>query len=262
MTAQPLQIVFLGDSESGDFRPIVEGVHERRPSADIRSAADIAGLQELLDGDRWFPDLVVVLQAWPDQFAESQVHALMVRCALARIACCYGPWCDSDGRTRSIWPPAVRVPLAAASSRLARELALLEDGESARGLPLTASGAEVFEFDSVECAAAPHRKRSVAVMSADRAWKEMIEAAVRAIELPLHAPQSGVPPEAVIFDVDPWDSERSVSLCAIRAADPGARILAAVGFPRSDLAIAVRDCGADDVWFKLAPLCELVDAVA
>src|SRR6266478_2313160 len=100
---------------------------------------DLVGVRRLAGGEGWHPDLIVVLQSWSDQFSESDVHDLIAHCPLARIVCCFGPWCDSDGRTRSIWPLAVRVPVAAASTRLERELALLQHHQSAsRPLPLTA----------------------------------------------------------------------------------------------------------------------------
>jgi hypothetical protein len=262
MAEQPLSVMLLGDSESGDFRALVESVRGWNPPAEIRQAADFAGFRRCVEDERWFPDLVVVLQAWPDQFSETEVCQLLAMCPLARLVCCFGPWSDSDGRTRSIWPAAVRVPLAAAGGRLARELALLVGGESGCALPLTASGPEIFTGDSELFGPPPRRKLSVAVISPDRAWKEMIEAAVRASELAVHSPESTEPPEAVIFDVDRWSPERSIALRAIRAADPGVRILAAAGFPRPDLAAALRDCGADDVWFKLAPIYELVETIA
>ncbi|MGE5192721.1 MAG: hypothetical protein ACM3U2_09475 [Deltaproteobacteria bacterium] len=260
MTERPLSVLLLGDPESGDFRSIVERVRGGRPPAEIRLAADFAGFRQLVEGDRWFPDLVAVLQAWPDQFPEAEVHELLARCPLARIVCCFGPWCDSDGRTRSLWPLAVRIPVAAARGRLSRELALLEDRESASAaLPLTASRAEIFEFDFGPCDQTGPPARSVAVISPDRRWTGMLESRVRAIGLRNLGPQSGERPEVVIFDADPWNAERAIALRAIRAADREAQIVAAVGFPRPDLAIALRESGADKVWFKLAPLQALVD---
>ena len=261
MAEQPLSVMLLGDPESGDFRAIAESVRGWRPPAEIRQAADFAGFRRCVEDERWFPDCVVVLQAWPDQFSETDVGQLLAMCPLARLVCCFGPWCDSDGRARSVWPPAVRVPLAATCGRLARELALLAGGESTRALPLTASGPEIFEHGSAVCRPVPIRKRRVAVISPDRAWKEMLEAALRSSDLPVHSPLSSEPPEAVIVDIDPWDSDRSLALRAIRAADPGARILAAAGFPRPDLTSALRESGADGVWFKLAPHAELVEAI-
>ncbi len=89
----------------------------------------------------------------------------------------------------------------------------------------------------------------------------MIESAVWESGLRIHGAQSAKRPEAVIFDADPWNPDRAVALRAIRAADSEARIVAAAGFPRPDLTTALRESGADDVWFKLAPLDELVEMI-
>ena len=225
-------------------------------------AANLAAVRELLAArEAWFPDLIVVLLAWPDQFPADEVHTLMGSCPLARIVCCYGPWCDSDGRTRSIWPLAVRVSVAAAGARLARELASLENQQRAcRPLPLTASRAEIFEFDFKGPAARAETAMAASVISPDRRWREMAGSALRGWGLQLVTEGSG-PPQAVIFDADPWDSERATALAAIRVTHPRTKIVACVGFQRRDLDEALRRSGADGVWFKLAPLNELADCV-
>jgi hypothetical protein len=264
MTERPLSVLLLGDCEAGDFRSLVEIIRGLRRTADVRQANDFAGLRQLVEVDAWHPDLVVVLQAWPDEFSELDVHELIALCSLARIVCCFGPWCDSDGRTRSIWPLAVRVPVAAAGGRLAREWSLLDDrGAQSAALPLTAARSEIFEFDFGQWRglAPPQQERSVAVISPDRSWEGMIEEAVRASGFQIHGPQSGECPAVVIFDADPWNADRALALQAVRAADGDARITAAVGFPRPDLTSELLESGANDVWFKLAPLGELIDAI-
>jgi hypothetical protein len=98
------------------------------------------------DGEGWFPDLVIVCQHWPDEFTDRQVRRLIGLFPLARVSCCYGPWCASDGRSREIWPLSVRVPVELAAERIRRELDVLAGRR--RPLPLTASRDEVFLFDS------------------------------------------------------------------------------------------------------------------
>jgi hypothetical protein len=251
-------VLLLGDLEAADFRSILEIIRSWNPAADTRAAANISEFRRFVDREPWFPDLIVVLQSWPDQFSEAEVHELMGLCPLARIVCCFGPWCDSDGRTRSIWPLAVRIPAVAATHRLGRELALLENNDAfRRPLPLTASRAEIFECDFGDWESVEPAARTVAVISPDRRWKEMVETGVRMSGLQNHGPRSGECPEIVVFDADPWDAEQAISLRAIRAADREARIIAAIGFPRPDLETALHDSGADQVWFKLAPIADL-----
>lgn len=92
------------------------------------------------------PDLVIVCQSWPDEFSAEEVSAVLGRWPLAQWVCCYGAWCDSDGRTRTIWPISVRVPVREATSRLNRVWQVVTESRS-QPLPLTASRDEAFEFD-------------------------------------------------------------------------------------------------------------------
>jgi hypothetical protein len=94
----------------------------------------------------WFPDLVIVCQHWPDEFSERDIQRLVGRYPLARVTCCYGPWCRSDGRRRDLWPFAVRVPVEAVAGRIRREREVLAGRR--QPLPLTASRDEVFVFDA------------------------------------------------------------------------------------------------------------------
>jgi hypothetical protein len=256
-------VMLLGESEQQGFAPIVEFLRQRMDLASTRTATDLNGLRRFVGREDWHPDLIIVCQAWSEQFSEAEVHELIALCPLARIVCCFGPWCDSDGRTRSIWPLAVRAPIAAAAGRLARELALLQNAPAGRRSPppLTASRAEVFEFDFMLPAARDERSLAVVVISPDRPWREMTESALRRDGFQIHDRQSAERPDAVVFDADPWDATRAAALRAIRAVDGEAHIVVAVGFPRRDLEIEALKAGAGAVWFKLAPLCELVDAV-
>src|SRR5260370_5504014 len=148
MTPSPRNVLLLGDPALDEFRPAVDIIRRQVPGERVREASGVLDVAAFVGAGGWHPDLIVVLQSWPDQFSENDVHKLLALCPLARIVCCFGPWCDSDGRTRSIWPLSVRIPAAAASGRLSRELALLENhDEPAAPLPLTASRAEIFEND-------------------------------------------------------------------------------------------------------------------
>ncbi len=86
--------------------------------------------------------LIVACQTWSDEYTAGDVAAILSAAPLARVLCAYGRWCDSDGRTRDIWPLAVRVPVSEFEARLQRELRVLQG--TAAPLPLTASRAEIF----------------------------------------------------------------------------------------------------------------------
>jgi hypothetical protein len=250
--------MLLGESDQNEFAGVVDFIRLRTGREFLRTATDADGIRQLVE-EGWHPDLIVVLQSWPDQFSGAEVHELMGRYPLARIICCFGPWCDSDGRTNSIWPLAVRVPVAAAAGRLAREFAILENGGAAL-LPLTASRAEIFEFDFGPLFSRGNQSPAAVVISPDQPWREMIESALRRVGFGIHDPHGAECPDVVVFDADPWDAGRSTALRAVRAVHRQANIVAAVGFPRQPLAAELLDAGADRVWFKLASLSGLVDA--
>lgn len=67
-------------------------------------------------------DLVVVFQAWSDQYAVVDIQRLIGHLMFGRILCCCGPWCVSDGRTHDLWPVAFRIPAESALPILAAEL--------------------------------------------------------------------------------------------------------------------------------------------
>jgi hypothetical protein len=93
-------------------------------------------------GDVPSPDVLVILQDWPDQYRAGDVLEIWTRWPLARVVVAYGPWCGSDGRTRDIWPLAWRVPRESLAERLAAAFAVVR-GDRAP-LPATADRDEAF----------------------------------------------------------------------------------------------------------------------
>jgi hypothetical protein len=141
------KLLVIGDFFSPIMQPVrrcVESLVEAGADARFVPGVPQAGADS--DGGGWFPDLVVVCQHWPDEYTDGQVRRLIGFFPLARVSCCYGPWCASDGRSRDIWPLAVRVPVDSAAERIRRELDVVAGRR--RPLPLTASRDEVFLFDA------------------------------------------------------------------------------------------------------------------
>jgi hypothetical protein len=141
-----LAVLVVGDL----FSPEMAGVERRveelaRDAADVRIAANVADALTKSAADAWHADLVIVCQHWPDEYTAAEVRALLRAFPLARLVCCYGSWCGSDGRTRDVWPLAVRVPAEWAARRIDLELEVLAG--TRWPLPLTASRDEIFLFD-------------------------------------------------------------------------------------------------------------------
>ncbi|HVW02555.1 MAG TPA: hypothetical protein VHB77_19520 [Planctomycetaceae bacterium] len=233
-------------------------------TADISAACSAAGfesthatsLDAALATTDSPPDLVVVVLDWPDQWSEADIGQLLQTFPLARLVCSYGPWCDSDGRNRDLWPPGARVPRELTAARLARELHSLETGSGAV-LPLTGGRDEVFEYDCGECLAISGLR--IAVQSPDRAYREMLESAVRKWGGSIVAIDSN--PAVILWDADPWDAERREQLAALVAARPQSQIIALVGFLRDEAVAEILAAGARVVCPKLAPLSQLADHV-
>ena len=131
MTAANLNVLFLGDISRAEFRPSFE----RFGSAML--CRDVAEIEGHLAAGSPPPELVIVCESWPDEFPAGHVSRLLAALPLARIVCVSGFWCESAGRTRSHWPPALRVPVWDAWARIERELEVVA-GERA-ALPFTAT---------------------------------------------------------------------------------------------------------------------------
>ncbi|MCA9051838.1 MAG: hypothetical protein KDA89_24035, partial [Planctomycetaceae bacterium] len=156
-----------------------------------------------------------------------------------RLYCCYGPWCESDGRKREIWPDASRVPVCLAVSVLSDELHGLQTGQSP--IPATASRDEVFAHrcrPGVTIAATGGLQHmNGAVISPDGTFRRIVTRALKQLGLrSLHLPlipgrQKVLPRESnngpihlVFHDLDPWCHMVEVSLHACRTMFPSASV--------------------------------------
>jgi hypothetical protein len=260
--AARISVLLLGSLRDRELAPIAGCItslkdHETRIFAEIESAC------RAIESEGWHPDLIVALQSWSDQFSPADVLKLLTLAPLARIVCVAGAWCDSDGRTRSSWPIAVRIRSVDALSRIERELSAVSSSRGGAAsndrrpsvLALTASRAEVFEADIAgERSIANDGTRGI-VHSPDRVWKEMIERTLGISTSALTA--GGEAPDIVVFDADPWSESRCDLLRAADSHWPGARVIACSGDTAIDLADDLKSAGADAVWFKLSPLARL-----
>ncbi len=133
----PLEIITLGEIDRAEFQPVREVLAVHCPNARRQefSGGDLA--QSGIAADLW-----IICQSWPDEFSTSSVRQIVDLSATSRLICVYGAWCASDGRTRSAWPQAVRVPVDEFDWRLRFELDVIAGGIAP--LPLTAARDEQF----------------------------------------------------------------------------------------------------------------------
>lgn len=258
----------LGDTSTPDMQPVVACCSALAHELNVRRVAGVDAAENLVRQRARFADLVVVCQHYPDEFPARDVYRLLDLLPLSRCICCYAPWCEADGRTRDIWPAAVRVPVRLLPERLQRELEVLNGHR--HPLPLTASRDEIYQYDhhndtlgsgvplSPSGAAA-----SVSIISPDTAlklcWKRLLEWAGYRV-VPTHQPQQR--PAAVLWDVDPWRPRTDAALRAFHAKHPAVAVIALMNLPYRDDERALLAAGVSAIVPKLAPHRQLLETLA
>lgn len=241
---RPLRVAILARAETPERRYVERAVARQFPAADVKVHGEPA--------ERWpdsaaRADLSLVVQSWPDEMSGDLAARLLSASLAARLLCCQGPWCLSDGRTRSVWPHAVRVPLDQLSARLRYESGVI----LGRRPPLSCTAArdEVFTATLGETplpTAAP-----IHVITPDRALGESLQSALNAADGP------GGRASVVLVDVDPWGETAAARLHEARRSCPGATVITLAGFPHADLVRQLAACGSSITLSKLTPLTEL-----
>lgn len=137
-----------------------------------------SSLKELLSdssGEDAPPELILIGQTWSDQFTSSDVLRLLDRFPLARILCVYGPLCESDGRTRDVWPLSLRIPARKLPVRLELEMQVLRGRRVP--LPRTATREEIIRFEQEGASNVSETlpiPRQCLIHSPDRVWAETL----------------------------------------------------------------------------------------
>jgi len=258
--ASSFRVLVLGNVPSSEMRPVVADVADVFAGSPIRLEPFEQPTDES-DLD-WNPALIVVCQSRPDQFTRDTVQRLMARFPIARWVCCFGAWCEADGRTRDIWPTSIRVPARLARSRLLRERDVLTGKRAA--LPLTAGRDETFEFDHSanrnEELTLP-RRMSVAVVSADRELQRCFEARLQKAGLRTVAASGTTEPDCLLCDADPWNEQTAAQFRRLRQRHSQSAVIALANFFHVTDRRAMQRCGADRVLPKLADDRELLAVI-
>lgn len=249
-------LLIVGEWTRAEMRPAVESATAHADGLRIERCRHVAEAMRLLTSEAWFPDCVLICQSWPDEFAVTEIQELIARLPLARWICCFGTWCESDGRNRTLWPIGPRVPARSAVARIRIEFAAARGG--AAPLPLTAARDECFLFDSGydRPGARELAGRRVSAVSPDRAYREWLADLVDhagAVVVPMAAA-----PDLVLWDIDPWNAESAARLQAASAQSANSRFVAVAGLAHPEDVMAMELSGASAVVAKLSPPAELV----
>lgn len=210
-------------------------------------------------------DFTIVLQSWPDQFAETDIQQLVGHTLFRRLFCCYSAACESDGRNRSGWPDVARVPQRLAQSIIEQEIYRWRSGQPAP--PPTLARDEVFAHrlptNSSDGAADLHEHSdfhdlTIAVLSPDRVLRNTIAATLRdlnadCVSLPLLQDERSTisrtpalqqlrsPVQLVLHDLDPFGPRIEASLQQAKESFPAALIWGLATMPDAGLATEIED---------------------
>ncbi len=142
MTTVPINVLLVGDVARLEFR---DAVRELRRLALVVGAESWDAAERILSGGEFVPDLIVVAQAFPGQYAAEDIDRLRRRAPLARVIGLLGSWCEGEMRSGKPWPAAIRVYWHQWPIRCRRELRRFGTGPgSSWTLPVTASDEEQF----------------------------------------------------------------------------------------------------------------------
>jgi len=245
-----MQALVIGPAGAPLFEETLDILHAAHPAVQVEVVPQVCDVKHAPPAD-----LVLVLQQWPDEYSRADVLTLIDAAPLSRLVVCYGPWCDSDGRTRAVRPVSSRVTAAAAPARLTRELSDWE--QVCPPFPLTATRTDSYPGAQPCCSPPRGESLTIGIFAADRAlagylhdvltaWGHIVvDAVVRSADL-------------VVWDADPWDRTAAEELAALQAAAE-IPLVALCGFPRPHEVHELRTAGASAVILKSIEVGALVE---
>jgi hypothetical protein len=259
----PISLLTVGQTDRAEARPLTEWLSATLQATDTKHFAELSTALRDASTAGWVPDLIVIVQCWPDEFSATEIASLFALAPLARIVVAYGAWCESDGRNRNLWPLAVRVPLSGAAARIEREWRLLHAADGIEPLPASASREEVFAADH-RPPAETSSPQTILVVSPDRAyWHYLNELLASAghIVCRAEAPSPGSRPTTIVFDADPWDEARSDQLQLLLEQNPTVKAIALMSLPNPEHESALAALGAITVLSKLGDQACILNAI-
>ena len=258
--------VLIGTASRREFSRLVSWLRQNPAIRIVGHFRNVAAALDGWDSLATEPEMTVVLQSWSDESAQPDVNQLIGKTLFQRLLCCIGPWCESDGRNRDVWPRALCVQSRLAESVIAAELRSIHAGH----LPVapTSSSDEVFTHRMAATTRGPDMSglqgKNGAVIGSDRTFRRTIcstlrEDGVRSVHLPLITSRQRIVPREtsrgpihlVFHDLDPWDELTEYSLAAARRMFPLATVLGMASMPDAGIRAELDDSQIDVVVPKL-----------
>jgi hypothetical protein len=270
------RIVLVGEPTAPEFESVAEVLLSAAPEATFRVACDLEQLAgDLRDDD--VADLIVFVQTWSDEFLFSQVTTLPSVGLLTQLCCVYGPWCASDGRSRSDWPLALRLPLEHFRPDVvvtcARTLGLTQPNEElpeSQLIPWTAGRDEVFASRyafrpgrHVDNSTNRRKPRRICIDTPDLALRQLWHDLFVHVGYHVEYGSDQAPCDLIFWDADPAGSSRDNAdvirlWSGLRAGAARSKIVVVTGFRIPETVARWLALGAATVISKLLSLQEVL----
>lgn len=229
----PLQILIIGEQNPAEAPPLTDGIPRMFAPSNVLHETDIPRAMRLLQQTHLIPDLIVVIESHPDEYSRSDIDQLTVQAPLARWVVGYGDWSESAGRTRDIWPMAVRVPMPSIETRLQQEWDLL-NGKSVTPLPMSGSREEIFGAD-YQWRHQPIEPATVLIDSPDPEYRRYLAEFLTEAGHTVFDETPNVSPDAILCDLDPWDTARQQIIENLQEQHPGIPLIGLMSLPLANL---------------------------
>jgi len=229
-------VSLIGSAVGCEFLSLVDWIRSEFPPTATHEFQDIQSWASTLGG-RSQSQFTIVLQSWSDQFTANDVDRLVGATVFSGLLCCYGAWCEGDGRTHQIWPHSTRVSVRYARQVIQSQLRRLDNARSA--LPPTAARDEIFlHRQSFHSEPQPGHERTTLVISPDRAYRSTLVQVLetrgwKAMALSLNSEELNNvrSPQLLIHDLDPECDAVDASLDACRLRFPNTEMFAVANMP-------------------------------
>lgn len=130
-------LLLIGDTGRAEFRQVAPAVEAW---AEVTGFRDMPSAARALAGETFLPDVIVLLQSYPNEFSHAEVQDLRRLAPLAPVIGLLGSWCEGEMRSGHPWPAGVRIYWHQWPPRSARELDRMARREcSTWTLPSTAT---------------------------------------------------------------------------------------------------------------------------
>lgn len=247
-------VLIVGNYQTHEMRGVLDSVNEICCGAQFYHCSSLNTISEEVA----FPALIIVCQSWPDEFSTSEVNDLISQFPISRLVCCYGVWCESDGRTRTNWPLSIRVPARSAHARIQQEWNIAQG--KANVFPLTAGRDEIFQSEtSLEQFGLDIDGISplIKVTSGDCQYKAMLEELIVSWKGRIAKQGHNNDVDLLLVDLDPW--ELVVSDLTLQDSLPV--MIGVMGLAHYETITEAKQLGIEAVVCKVAPEQELFQAI-